>query len=478
MLAMKIEGIDVEKTIATAKDELSKSKGVPDSFKHVFSVVLMLLEILLIRICLNSATSSKPPSSDPNRKKERKSSGKKRGGQKGHKFKTLEPVEDPDEIKNLKLDRRTLPKGHYKEVGYIPRQLLDIEVRTVVTEYRAQQLEDEDGKVYTAEFPAHVKRPIQYGPTLKAHAVYMSKFQLIPYERIQEYFQDQLGVSLSRGTLHNFNIEVYENLKECEEIIKSTLQNSELVHFDETGINVDSERYWLHTACNEHFTFLYPHAKRGYEATEDMGILPVFTGVAVHDNWGTYFQYEHCKHSLCNAHHIRELESVEKNYKHEWGLHMQNLLCEIRQEVENSRDSYLGAERINIHKKRYNEILDQAEKQCPLAPPSLKRPNSRGKQTKPRNLLDRLRDRQDSVLMFMEVSYVPFTNNTGERAIRMTKVHQKISGCFRDIKGAYIFCRTRGYIDTCRKNNVSATQALRCIIMDEMPEFCSVLGMK
>ena len=101
--------------------------------------------------------------------------------------------------------------------------------------------------------------------------------------------------------------------------------------------------------------------------------------------------------------------------------------------------------------KRYNEILDQAEKQCPLAPPSLKRPNSRGKQTKPRNLLDRLRDRQDSVLMFMEVSYVPFTNNTGERAIRMTKVHQKISGCFRDIKGAYIFCRTRGYIDTCRK---------------------------
>ena len=471
MLPMKIEGIDVEKTIAAAKDELAKSKGLSQSLRNVFSVVLLLLEILLIRIGLNSSTSSKPPSSDLNRKKERKVSGKKKGGQEGHKFKTLEPVDNPDEIKNIKIDRRTLPKGNYKDIGYLPRQILDIEIRTIVTEYRAQKLEDEDGKIHVAPFPSHVKRPIQYGPTLKAHAVFMSKFQLIPYERIQEYFQDQLGVSLSQGTLHNFNVEVYENLEECESIIKDALQNSELIHLDETGINVDSKRHWLHTACNESFTFLYPHPKRGYEATQDMGILTAFTGIAVHDNWETYFRYKHCKHSLCNAHHIRELESVHENYKHKWGEYMKDLLCDILHEVDDSQENCLDAQSIAKHKKKYNEILDQAEKECPLAPPSPKRPNARAKQTKPRNLLDRLRNRQDSVLMFMEVSYVPFTNNVAERSVRMTKVHQKISGCFRNIKGAHIFCRVRGYINTCRQNDVSATEALKCIIMGEMPDF-------
>lgn len=204
---MKLENIDIDETLKKVESLLSVEKTISPALLSMIKTMIMLLKLLTNRVGLNSSNSSTPPSSDPNRlKPTRKKSGKKPSGQKGHVGTTLKQTEEPDEIKIIKVDQRSLPKGStYKEVGFDKRQVFNIDISRFVTEYQAQILEDENGNRYVAEFPENVNSAVQYGNTLKAHAVYMSQYQLLPYKRIEEYFTDQLQIPISQGSLFNFN---------------------------------------------------------------------------------------------------------------------------------------------------------------------------------------------------------------------------------------------------------------------------------
>lgn len=428
---MKIESIDVEAAIENTRTLLDNDPDVSPSLKSAIEVLLMLVTVLVNKLGLNSRNSSKPPSSDPNRKKKRKESGvRKAGGQKGHVGTTLRKFDTPDQIENIPVDRRTLPRGSYKDVGYESRQVVDIEISRVVTEYRAQILEDANGKRYTASFPEGVSRPVQYGIDVKVHSVYMSQYQLVPYKRIEEDFQDQVGIPISSGTVFNFNYDAYHKLEAFEAIVKSKLIESGLCHADETGININGKRVWLHCVSNPLWSYYLPHEKRGLEAMQDMGVLPHFKGVLCHDHWKPYFRLD-CQHALCNAHHLRELERAWDQDKQEWARDMKDLLLQINQTVDDAGGQLEPAESRKF-RQTYRELLDKAEIECP-PPDESKRINKRGriKRSKARNLLERLRDFETETLRFMDDEHVPFTNNRGENDIRMTKVQQKISGCFR-----------------------------------------------
>lgn len=371
----------------------------------------------------------------------------------------------------LKVDRRSLPRGaQYQECGFESRQVIDFEVSMVVTEYRAQILKDEHGKQYVAPFPKGVTRPVQYGANLKANSVYMSQFQLIPYNRIQDHFSDQMNIAISGGTIYNINQQAYDLLDRFDQIAREQLTRSKLVHADETGININGNRIWLHSASNTSWTYYYPHAKRGTEAMNAIGILPKFNGILCHDHWKPYYTYS-CTHALCNAHHLRELERAWEQDNQIWAGQMKSLLEEISRAVDKS-GTHLSPKEAKRYRKRYQALLRKAELECP-PPDESKQAGRRGriKRSKARNLLERLIEYEDDVLRFMDNKIVPFTNNLGENDIRMTKVQQKISGCFRSMDGAYIFCRIRGYLSTCRKNGVNPSEALRLLFAGEMPAF-------
>jgi transposase len=442
--------------------------------RSALEVLLLLVSLLLNRITLNSKNSSKPPSTDPNRKKSSKrgNSGRKPGGQKGHNGTTLEPVDDPDEVTELKIDRRTLPKGTgYRAVGHERRQVIDIDIARFVTEYRAQILEDDQGNRFVATFPAGVQRPVQYGPGLKANAVYMSQYQLIPYDRIRDHFQDQMHIPLSAGSLFNFNKEAFESLASFEQWVKRGLAGSDVMHADETGINIDGKRHWLHCASNASLTWFHPHAKRGTEAMDEMGVLPLYEGVLCHDHWKPYYRYKRITHALCNAHHLRELERAWEQDQQQWAKQMQALLIAIAKAVEDA-GGRLPPQEAQRRRQQYRKLLGEADTECP-PPEESQRKGKRGrlKRSKARNLLERLRDFEHDVLRFMEDERVPFTNNQGENDLRMTKVQQKISGCFRSMEGAKIFCRVRSYLSTCRKQGLSATVALSLLFQGKQPDF-------
>lgn len=469
---MKLNNIDVGKTIETAKQLLAKEKNISPALKAVFKLLLVIVQLMLERFSLNSKNSSKPPSNDTNRKKapRRKKSNRKQGGQPGRIGKQLKPVANPDKIEEIKIDKRTLPKDTYADAGFEARQVVDFEVSVSVTEYRAQILVDSKGKRYVANFPSFVKRPIQYGSTIKARSVYMSQFQLIPYNRILDDFSEQVGVNLSAGSIFNFNKEAYEALASFELIAKKKLIASHLVHADETGLNINGKRVWLHTACNDKWTHFYPHKKRGSEAMDEIGIISNFKGILCHDHWKPYYKYD-CTHALCNAHHLRELEWSGTEDKQKWADKLIKLLKKINRKVINAGGK-LTKEKSTYYRDRYSLLLAEAEKECP-APKDTREKGQRGriKKTKSRNLLERLINYKDDVLRFIDDPNVPFTNNQGENDLRMTKVQQKISGCFRSEEGAMIFCRIRAYLITCRKHGISSNEALKCLFEGKLPDF-------
>ena len=389
---------------------------------------------------------------------------------KGHVGVTLKKVDDPDEIKIIKLNRRNLPPGKYKKIGYESRQVFDIEISRMVTEYQAEILEDSNGNQFVAPFPEGVTKAVQYGGDLKAHSVYMSQYQLIPYKRIQEYFSDQLGIPVSEGSIYNFNQEAYGSLEPFEVNANEKLAGSALLHADETGININGDRHWLHSASNDLWTNYFPHKSRGSEAMDSIGILPLFGGVLCHDHAKAYYKYS-CIHSLCNAHHIRELEGVWENDKHQWARDTKSLLEEMNRAV-NEAGGMLEAGESEKYRQRYRLILKNGEAECP--PPdkaNLKGKRGRVKRTKARNLMERLIEFEDDALRFMDNKIVPFTNNLAENDIRMTKVQQKISGCFRSMEGAKYFCRIRSYLSTCRKQAINLSQALQLLFRGELPDF-------
>lgn len=452
---------------------LEEEKNISPALAATIKMLMVIVQVMMGRLGLNSENSSTPPSQDPNhRRKPKAPTGKKPGGQPGHVGTTLNLVDDPDATETILIDKRTLPRGKYRQAGFERRQVFDIRIHRHVTEYQAEILEDEAGHRFTAPFPDWVTRPAQYGGSVRAHAVYLSQFQLIPYDRIAQQFGDEYAMPVSAGTLVNFNQEAYERLEDFEGVARSQLIVSPVLHADETGINIGGKKIWLHNASSDLWTLFLPHEKRGTEAMDAMGILPVYAGILVHDHWKPYFTYP-CIHALCNAHHLRELTYAHEIEGQDWAKKMHELLVALNDAVTESGGQLETAQQA-LWRRRYRKILGDGDVECP--PPEEKSgKRGRTKRSKSRNLLERLRAYEQETLRFMVDAAVPFTNNQGERDIRMTKVQQKISGSFRSMDGARTFCRIRSYLSSCEKHGVSASDALKCLFNGEWPEFIQEL---
>ena len=414
------------------------------------------------QLAKNSSNSGKPPSSDglkkpPKTQSQRGKSGKKPGAQNGHPGKTLQQVSNPD-VFVLHSPKTCNGCGHslneVKGEQLEARQVFDIpEPKVEITEH---QLEAKTcpccGTTSKAAFPQDIKAPVQYGERVQALVAYFAHQHFLPVERLCQVFEDIFNVTLSAGTCSNVDSKLFAQLESFEINLKAHLIASKVLHFDETGMRCNKKLHWIHTAASERATFYGMHTKRGKEAIDEFNILPQFTGSAIHDHWFPYFAYEQVKHGLCNAHHLRELTFVYEHEKEDWAQEMKDFLLKAKQEVEdNAHIGYLTAEQQRALERVYARIVLKGFMYHAGLSPLPKSKRGKQKQRPGKNLLDRLADKHDCVLRFIYDFSVPFTNNQGEQDIRMVKLKQKISGCFRKFEGGQIFCRIRSYISTARK---------------------------
>lgn len=288
----------------------------------------------------------------------------------------------------------------------------------------------------------------------------MNQYQLISYKRVTEISSDIFGQEISEGTIYNANLEAYNKLEKSENAIKESIINEKVVNFDETGIRVNSLNYWIHVSCTKNYTFYGVDKSRSNKALEKIDILRKFKGIAIHDNYSMYFKYENCSHGLCNAHHYRELKGAFDEDGFLWLSQMSDLLFRIKKAVDTSENiNSLNTKQLFEFETEYKKILYEGSKNYPIIQ-TIEKKRGRTKKSKSQNLLIRFIKRRDEILLFMYNFSVPFDNNQAERDIRMPKLKQKISGCFRSEYGANIFCRIRGYISTIKKQNLNVLQSI------------------
>ncbi len=448
-----------------------------DAVVELVSSLIARIEALEARLAKDSRNSSKPPSGDGFRKRTKSLRGKskrKSGGQKGHQGHTLQWRDTADATILHPLNYCQECGASLTEVAaisYDTRQVHDLPPLALqVVEHQAEVKYCQSCQTLNRGiFPADVTNVVQYGSHVKGLMVYLMDVQLLPSERTSDLLQDVFGCQISEGTLYNARSSCFEKLESIEAQIKSSIEQAAVGHFDETGLRVNSKLWWLHVSCTDGLTYYFVHSKRGTAAMDAMDILPNFTGTSIHDGWKSYASYD-CAHGLCNAHHLRELLFVVERYQQPWAEAMMTLLVDIKTQVESAKAkglNSLNARQVKTCEQRYRRVLTDGFRANPSPPMDEDAPRRRGKrkQSPPKNLLNRLEKHQAAVLAFMYDFQVPFDNNQAERDIRMMKLKQKISGCFRSLVGAQQFCRIRGYISTLRKQEIPVLDALKSVFV-------------
>jgi transposase len=415
---------------------------------------------LEVRLSKDSSNSSKPPGSDGLKKKTkslRGKSDKKPGAQAGHVGKGMVQVGTPDLIVThvpINCHGCGLNLSQADGACVEKRQVFDIpEPKIEVIEHQALEKKCPCcGELTRGVFPEHIRGPVQYGERVQALTAYFAHQHFIPVDRVCQIFEDIFDIAISPGTCCNINERLFGQLESFERTLKTYLLAARVLHFDETGMRCEKKLFWVHVASSQLATLYTIHAKRGGEAMDEAGILPSFQGTGIHDHWFPYFAYKQVTHGLCNSHHLRELTFINEQEKETWAKRMKDLLIFAKNEVEKYQELGTLPQEILLRvEETYDQIISEGFEYHSLLPPLPKGKRGRQKQRDGKNLLDRFKEKRSCVLFFMYDFSVPFTNNLGEQDIRMVKLKQKISGCFRKLKGGQIFCRIRSYISTARK---------------------------
>ena len=430
---------------------------MPKDTIMLFELMLVLIESLAGKKA-NSKNSNLAPSQDPYRKRALRAKGKKkRGGQLGHEGSTIKA--------QLKADQTIIyPVGSCEvchkdlsgeDIYTTKHQEIDVSFKLRVTEHIVEHAVCGCGHHQCDDLGQSA--PVQYGAGLKATAVELNLIQCMSIARTAKFLRDKFDLTVSASSLVNFSKQAAQALLVWEEHAKDELLQSDKLHADETGMNVDGVNHWAHTVSNDKYTLIIPHQRRGAEAITDCALLTNYHGYLCHDFWTSYNALD-VINLACHSHLRREFEKVAVDYKQSWAERLKNLLWKANEE-RLADEGGLAWKRIQYFERRYFELIEEGERLNPL---NRKRKGKRGKvgQSYPRRLLKRLREKSSWVLLFMYDPTLPFTNNLVERDQRMLKVNLKIAGAYRTFEGLVNLCRIRSYIQSMQKQGVSPHQAM------------------
>ena len=286
--------------------------------RALFDALLMLFELLMAVFMekhtpKSSANSSLPASQSPNDDTARTRPGAKGKGPSSNGERCAN-TRTREYVKVLSVDACGRCGEDLTDaacLGHERRTLIDIVFEKVVRHADAQIKHCARCHAETrARFPHQMPGPLQYGPGIKAYVVHLLIAQMLSLKRVAQSMHALIGRTLSEATLLGYVAQLHHALAEWESHAIERLLAMPAMHVDETSLRVDRKNHWIHVYSAGTLTVKCLHPKRGCEAIEAIGILPRYTGVAVHDCWASYLSYAHCDHALCGAHLLRELAFI------------------------------------------------------------------------------------------------------------------------------------------------------------------------
>ncbi len=425
------------------------------------------------RLGQNPRNSPKPASSEgydkPAPRSRRERTDRASGGQPGHEGRTLRQVEAPDE-RVVHTPRGCGGCGRSlvgaPVVSTETQQVFDLpEIVLRVVEHRFEHRSCDCGATTMADVPTGVGGPTQYGPRMRALAVYLLAAQHLPVVRTAELLSDVVHAPVSPGSLAGWYAATAAGLGGVDAALRDALGAAPVLGADETGIRVGGALAWVHAARTDTLTRYTVSPRRGVEAMLAAGVLPALTPdtVLVSHFWSPYWSFD-IIHAVCAAHLGRELvAAADIEGQTGWANGLDRLLIQIKRTVAAARDAGadgLAATLLTTYRRRYDEFITAGWAANPDHHPGRR---GKGKPPKHVNLLDRLDTHRDEVLRSCHDLRVPFTNNGSEQDIRPLKIGMKVAGCLRSTTGAEAFCRLRSYLSTARKQGQSPLIVLRTL---------------
>jgi transposase len=423
--------------------------------RALFQALLMLFELLMAvfmekRTAKNSRNSGLPPSQTANDDSAPQAGAKAKGREHHHSrsenTRTVETVEviPVTACDSCGEDLRDAPCRDHER-----RTRIDIVFEKVVTHVDAEIKScPHCGAQSKGTFPSEMAGPLQYGPGIKAYVLNLLLAQMLSLKRVQQSLHTLIDRLLSEATILQYVMQLHRALAAWEQAAIEQILSQPTLHVDETSLRVDRKNHWIHVYSSGDLTLKFLHPKRGREAIEAIHIIPRYGGITVHDCWASYLAYEHCDHSLCGSHLLRELTFVLESNAYRWAGNMKRLLQQTCARVSKRQSKCLTDSEYRNLRKRYRNLLTRGEKELPPIPPKQNGKRGRVAKSDAHNLWERLKRHEEAVLLFAKLPHVPFTNNRAERDLRMSKVKQKISGCFRTFQYAQAYCRISSYLQT------------------------------
>lgn len=457
-------------------DQLVADGKMAAESRELFQALLMLLELLMAvfleKQTPKTSTNSGRPSSQTSKDETaisrpgRHGKGKPLDQARSANTRTVETVQvtEVDFCEHCGEDlRKARCRGHER------RTQIDIVFEKVVVHVDAEIKRCPKCHAHTrAPFPESFCGPLQYGSGIKAYALNLLLAQMLSLKRVQQSIQTLIGLVISEATILKYVLQLNRALERWEQESIERLLTLPALHVDETSLRVDRKNHWIHVCSGGDITLKCLHPKRGREAMEATGIIPRYGGVIIHDCWASYLAYNHCGHGLCGAHLLRELTFIVDAKDYAWAKNMKRLLQQTCARVSRRKRKKLNRrEYANLH-KRYRNILTRGEKELPPIPPRQNGKRGPIAKSDAHNLWERFRDHETAVLLFAKEAYVPFTNNRAERDLRMSKVKQKVSGCFRKCEFAQAYCRISSYLQTMANRGYNPLVAIQMALSGQL----------
>ena len=463
-------------TLKVRFEQLSADGKMTEDSRTLFQALLMLFELLMAVFMEKRTTKNNSNSSLPSSQTEKDDTATTRAGANGkgksHNDARCGNTRTIETTQVVKVNRcrscgedlsDTRCRGHER------RTLIDIIFEKVVNHVDAEIKQCPSCQTQSkGRFPADMPGPLQYGPGIKAYALNLLIAQMLSLNRVQQSIRTLIGQVISEATILKYVMQLHHALADWEQSAVEQLLAMPVLHVDETSLRVDKKNHWIHVCSSDDITLKFLHPKRGCEAIDAIGIIPRYDGVVIHDCWASYLAYDHCDHGLCGSHLLRELSFIVEANGYAWAANMKRLLQQTCRLVAKRKRKKLTQNEYKNLQKRYRNILTRGEKELPPIPPRQNGKRGRVAKSDAHNLWERLKQHETAVLLFAKLSHVAFTNNRAERDLRMSKVKQKVSGCFRVRKHAEAYCRISSYLQTMSNRGYNPLLAIQMALSGQI----------
>ena len=463
-------------TLKVRFEQLSADGKMTEDSRTLFQALLMLFELLMAVFMEKRTTKNNSNSSLPSSQTEKDDTATTRAGANGKgkshndarcgNTRTIETTQvvKVNRCRSCGEDLSDTPcRGHER------RTLIDIIFEKVVNHVDAEIKQCPSCQAKSkGRFPADMPGPLQYGPGIKAYALNLLIAQMLSLNRVQQSIRTLIGQVISEATILKYVMQLHHALADWEQSAVEQLLAMPVLHVDETSLRVDKKNHWIHVCSSDDITLKFLHPKRGCEAIDAIGIIPRYDGVVIHDCWASYLAYDHCDHGLCGSHLLRELSFIVEANGYAWAANMKRLLQQTCRLVAKRKRKKLTQNEYKNLQKRYRNILTRGEKELPPIPPRQNGKRGRVAKSDAHNLWERLKQHETAVLLFAKLSHVAFTNNRAERDLRMSKVKQKVSGCFRVRKYAEAYCRISSYLQTMANRGYNPLVAIQMALSGQI----------